>query len=84
MREKDQTGKKLTNNLLIERGVSWHTVPTNPTFCVPTCPRFTFSCFRLHHSQTHQKSTILTSSSDSQKEASFMGGTMSQVAVTKL
>jgi hypothetical protein len=84
MREKDQTGKKLTNNLLIEKGVSCYTGSTIPTLRVPTCPLVAFSCFRLHHPQTQQKSAILTSSKLSQKEVSFMGGTISHVAVNKL
>jgi hypothetical protein len=58
-RGKDRTGKKLTINLATESGASWHTEPRSLTLSVPTCPVAMFLCFRLHHAQTQQKSTIL-------------------------
>jgi len=77
--ERDQTDKKLTNNLPPANGVSWHSKPTSPTLLVPACPLATFSCFKLHYPHTQQKSAIVTSSKVSQ-----MGGTISHVAIIKL
>ena len=76
-REKDQTGIKLISKLPTESGVSCYIEPTSLHADLPFA---TFSCFRLHHPQTQQKSAILASSKVGQK----MGGTISHVAVPKL
>jgi len=44
-RGKDQTVKKLTSQLIIDSGASWHTELTSPTLFVPTCHLATFFVF---------------------------------------
>ena len=73
----------LTNKLLTESGSNWHTEPTRPTLGEPNCLWTIFSCFNLCHSQTQQKSAVLSSSKGNQKEVSFRCGTISHVAGTK-
>jgi hypothetical protein len=95
MEKRKQTAKKLTHKPPTERGVGWQIEPNSPTLRVPICHPVTFSCFRLHHPQTQEKSTILMGFQSYPKGGTLhgwhtitcscnhtMGGTLSHVAVT--